>query len=229
MSDSLYRLRDVRVEREQRQVLDIPSLEIASGRVTAVVGPNGAGKTTLLRVLAFLQAPASGTVEFGGATVAYRERALRRLRQAVTLVGQSPLLFRRSVRANVAYGLRRRGLAADGRIDSALSTVGLEGFAERPAWKLSGGESQRVAIARALAIDPSVYLFDEPTANIDRRRVTVIENLIVQLGASGKTVVLTTHNHEQAGRLGDTILELAEGRVVGGTPSFGAAVRSSGR
>lgn len=231
MGDVTYRLEDLRVRREQRLVLDIPSLEIGCGRVTAIVGPNGAGKTTLLRVLAFLQVPAAGNVEFNGDRVTYRERALHRLRQSVTLVGQAPLLFRRSVRANVAYGLRRRGLAAEGRIERALSTVGLEGFAERPAWKLSGGESQRVAIARALAIDPAVYLFDEPTANIDRRRVTVIENLIDQIGASGKTVVLTTHNHEQANRLGDTILELAEGRVVGGTPSTDLAQRpgSGGR
>jgi tungstate transport system ATP-binding protein len=219
MSEVIYRLHHVRVEREQRLVLDLPSSQIGSGRVTAVVGPNGAGKTTLLRVLAFLQVPTSGTVEFDGVPVVYRERHVHRLRQAVTLVGQSPLLFRRSVRGNVAYGLRRRGLPADGRIDKALATVGLGGFAERPAWKLSGGESQRVAIARALALDPTVYLFDEPTANIDRRRVTVVENLIRQIGASGKTVVLTTHNHEQAARLGDTILELAEGRVVGGTLS----------
>jgi tungstate transport system ATP-binding protein len=222
MNEAIYRLRDVRVRREQRVVLDLPSAQIGSGGVTAVVGPNGAGKTTLLRVLAFLQVPASGTVEFDGVPVVYRERHVHGLRQAVTLVGQAPLLFRRSVRANVAYGLRRRGWATDGRIDAALATVGLDGFAERPAWKLSGGESQRVAIARALAIDPTVYLFDEPTANIDRRRVTVIENLIRQIGASGKTVVLTTHNHEQAARLGDTILELAEGRVVGGTLGAGA-------
>jgi tungstate transport system ATP-binding protein len=222
MNEAIYRLRDVRVRREQRVVLDLPAAQIGSGGVTAVVGPNGAGKTTLLRVLAFLQVPASGTVEFDGVPVVYRERHVHGLRQAVTLVGQAPLLFRRSVRANVAYGLRRRGWATDGRIDAALATVGLDGFAERPAWKLSGGESQRVAIARALAIDPTVYLFDEPTANIDRRRVTVIENLIRQIGASGKTVVLTTHNHEQAARLGDTILELAEGRVVGGTLGAGA-------
>jgi molybdopterin-binding protein len=207
-----YRLRAVQVERAGRTVLDIAALDLPSGRVTAIVGPNGAGKTTLLRLLAFLLPPTRGHVEFEGVPVGSRDSGLNAPRQRVTLVAQAPLLFHRSVRANVAYGLRARRLPVDGRVEAALTAVGLDGFADRPAWKLSGGESQRVAIARALAIDPSVYLFDEPTASIDRPHIPIIESLIGRLGGAGKTVILSTHNLAQAYRLGDAIVSLAEGR-----------------
>jgi len=214
MAAPVYRLRDLRLELAARPVLDIPTLDLSLGEVTAFVGPNGAGKTTLLRVLALLLPPTAGTVEFRGQPVSYRARNLTDFRQQVTMVGQSPLLFRRSVRANVAYGLRAHRRPVDGRVESALAAVGLAGFADRPAWKLSGGESQRVAIARALAIDPSVYLFDEPTANVDREYVGVIETVIVQLGAAGKTVILTSHNLEQAYHLSDRVVSLVSGRIT---------------
>lgn len=214
MDTAAYHLRDLRVERAGRCVLDIPALHLASGRVTAIVGPNGAGKTTLLHVLALLLAPTSGSVELRGHALVHRERELVGQRRQVTLVAQAPLLFRRSVRANLTYGLRQQGLEADWRVDTALAAVGLVGFAERPAWKLSGGEAQRVAIARALALDPPVYLFDEPTANVDRQHVATIESLLGALGARGKTVILTTHNLEQAYRLSESVVCLVEGRLA---------------
>jgi len=214
MAAPLYRLRDMRVEFAGRPALHIAALDIERGRVTALVGANGAGKTTLLRVLAFLLTPTVGAVDFDGAPVVFRARTLARLRQQVTLVGQTPLLFRRSVRSNVEYGLRARGNALAGRVEGALAQVGLSDFAERPAWKLSGGESQRVALARALAIDPLAYLFDEPTANVDREHVNVIERQIAALAATGKTVVLTTHDLDQAYRLGESVLSLVAGRIT---------------
>ncbi|MFQ5664797.1 MAG: ATP-binding cassette domain-containing protein [Candidatus Binatia bacterium] len=209
-----YRLRGFRAAQGGRVVLDIPALDLPAERVTAIVGPNGAGKTSLLRVLAFLACPSAGVVEFRGCPVSFREPALRAYRRQVTLVAHAPLLFRRSVRANITYGLRARRLAAKERVEAALAAVGLAGFAERPAWKLSGGESQRVAIARALAIDPPVYLFDELTANVDRQHVPVVESLMSRLGAAGKTVILTTHNVAQAYRVSDTIVSLVGGRLA---------------
>jgi len=214
MAAPAYRLRDVRVDFGGQRVLDIEALDVLPGRVTALVGPNGAGKTTLLRVLALLVPPIAGSVEFNAQPLPARPRDLGRLRQQVTLVAQAPLLFRRSVRANIGYGLRARGRPADGRIDAALAQVGLPGFADRPAWKLSGGESQRVALARALAIDPLVYLFDEPTANVDREHVGIVEEVITKLAAAGKAVVLTTHDLDQAYRLGDSVLSLIGGRIT---------------
>ena len=213
MTAPAYRLRDVRVDFGGRRVLDIEALDVLQGQVTALVGPNGAGKTTLLRVMALLVPPTAGALEFGAQPLP-SPRDFERLRQQVTLVAQAPLLFRRSVRANVAYGLRARGRPVDGRIDTALAQVGLPGFADRPAWKLSGGESQRVALARALAIEPLVYLFDEPTANVDREHVGIVEELITKLAATGKAVVLTTHDLDQAYRLGDSVLSLIGGRIT---------------
>ncbi len=214
MEAPLYRLHAVRVEFAGHLVLDIPALELPRGRITAIVGPNGAGKTTLLRLLAILREPAAGTIEFDGQPVSYRTRDAAHLRRQVTLVAHSPVLFRRSVHANVAYGLHARGEAGDGRVDAALAAVGLHGFGERPARKLSGGESQRVAIARALAIDPPVYLFDEPTANVDREHIVIIEEVLTKLGAAGKTVILTTHNLDQAYRLSDAVLSMIAGRIT---------------
>jgi len=216
VNEIVYNISDLRVEFGGRRVLDIGALSIPRGRIIAVVGPNGAGKTTLLQVLSFLRLPTAGHLEFGGQPVPCTERQRAALRRKVTLVTQSPLLFRRSVGANIAYGLRAHGLPRAGRIDAALSAVGLTGFGPRPAWRLSGGETQRVAIARALAIDPAVYLFDEPTSSVDREHVGSIERVIAQLGAAGKTVVLTTHNLDQAYRLTDSVLSL----VGGGLTSF---------
>jgi molybdopterin-binding protein len=96
----------------------------------------------------------------------------------------------------------------------ALRAVGLDSFADRPAWRLSGGEVQRVAIARALAFDPEVYLLDEPTANIDRDNVPVIEALLCKLSAAGKGVVLTTHDIDQAYRLGTQVVVLEAGKLA---------------
>ncbi len=214
MDAPAYRLRELRVERAARLVLDIAALDLLPGRVTAIVGPNGAGKTSLLRVLAFLLRPTSGSVEFAGRPVAYHDALLSALRRQVTLVAQTPMLFHRSVRANVAYGLRARRRATDGAVAAALAAVGIADFVERAAWKLSAGEAQRVALARALAIDPPVYLFDEPTTSVDRQHVPVVESLITQLGAAGKTVIFTTHNFAQAYRLGDTLISLSDGQIA---------------
>jgi tungstate transport system ATP-binding protein len=210
----LYRLRDLRVDAGARRILEIDRLEIGRGRVTVLVGPNGAGKSTLLRVLALLLPPTSGTVELDGHAIEPGARDLTPLRRRATYVAQTPLVLHRSTRANVAYGLRARGSPAGARVEAALSKVGLESFADRPAWRLSGGEVQRLALARALAIDPAVYLLDEPTANIDRRSVPLVENLVDELRDAGRTVILSTHDPEQAHRLADEAVALDAGRIA---------------
>lgn len=209
-----YQLSRIRVERGERVVLDLDSLTIPAGSVTAVVGANGAGKSTLLRVLALLETPAAGTLQLQGQRVALQGRGRTAQRQQVTYVAQAPLLLRRSVAANLAYGLRARGISDAARIERALARVGLAALASRPAWKLSGGEVQRVAIARALAIDPPIYLFDEPTANVDRQHVPVIEALLLELAAAGRTVVLSTHTLDQAYRVAGNLISLADGRAA---------------
>ena len=210
----LYALRDVRVERDGRAILDLPALDVAPATITAVVGPNGAGKSTLLRLLAFLVAPERGTLTFAGATVDFRPATLAALRRRVTYVGASPYLFHGSVRRNVAFGLRARGRRDAAAVEQALDAVGADSLAERAARTLSSGEVQRVALARALACSPEVLLFDEPTANVDRASVPLIEAALARLPAAGCTVVFATHDADQASRLARAVIGLDGGRVA---------------
>lgn len=195
-------------------ILDIVELDIPAGQVTAVVGPNGAGKTSLLEVLAGLRQPRAQRFMCLGQECSPGTPAWEQLRRRVTYVAQRPWMFRRSVYANVAYGLRLRGTPERERVWRALERVGLAAYAERPAWTLSAGEMQRVAIARALAIEPPILLFDEPTANLDRDFVPIFEDLVRELVADGRTVLFSTHLLDQAYRLGERIVSLEGGRVV---------------
>ncbi len=142
---------------------------------------------------------------------------MRERRLQVTLLHQSPYLFGGTVRANVAFGLRSRGIRGDAQrrtVDRTLETVGLSGFGERKGRELSGGEAQRVAMARALAVGPEVLLLDEPLANIDRETTVVLETVIASLPARGTTVVMATHDPGQLARLGGAPIVLEGGRVV---------------
>ena len=138
-------------------------------------------------------------------------------RRKVTLLHQSPYLFEGTVHANVAFGLKARGIPGDERrraVEKALDIVGLQGFGDRKARELSGGETQRVAMARALVLKPEVLLLDEPLANIDRETTGLLETVIASLPAQGTTVVMTTHNPDHPGRLNGETIFLEGGRVV---------------
>jgi tungstate transport system ATP-binding protein len=232
MSEALYELAGVAVERDGRAILDLAALAIAARRVTAVIGSNGAGKSTLLRLLAFLLAPNRGTVTFAGAPVAWHGAALSALRRRVTYVGAAPYLFHGSVRHNVAFGLRARGRRDPAAVRRALDAVGAAPLLERAAGTLSSGETQRVALARALACAPEVLLFDEPTANVDRASVPLIESALARLPAEGCTVVFATHDADQAQRLADAVIRLDAGRPAAAplvTVLRGAAIRTQDR
>jgi tungstate transport system ATP-binding protein len=215
---SLYELRDVRVAYGGRVVLDLPRLAIEAGRAYSLQGPNGAGKSTLLGILSFLNAPHHGEVRFGGGAVAWREADLRLLRRKVGLVDQHPVMFSRSVRENVAYGLAIRGVEKNLRrrlAEEALDLVGLKHLAEAYAPRLSGGETQRVAIARVLANRPEVLLLDEPTASVDTRNRVIIEQVVAELRDRGETtIVLCTHNRSQAAALCPEVIYLEDGRLA---------------
>ena len=209
----IYELENLRRAYSGRAVLDIPAMQVHEGELLAIVGPSGAGKSTLLRLLNFLEAPTSGIIRFDGQP-ANASVSLATRRQ-VTTVFQRPVLQRGNVRSNVAYGLRLRGLPADGRVDAVLEEVGLAGLARQAAQTLSGGEMQRVALARALVLEPRVLLLDEPTANLDPYNVSLIESLIrAHNAAQGTTVVMVTHNVFQAKRLAQRVGLLLNGSLV---------------
>lgn len=200
-----------------RPVLSVDGpLEVPRGDVLAVVGPSGAGKSTLLRVLAMIERPTSGAIEAFGTRLDAAVEPPLTLRRRVTLVYQRPLLQSASVRDNVAFGLRVRGLRDHhAAVEAALDRVKLRHLERAQTRSLSGGEAQRVALARALVIEPEVLLLDEPTANLDPYNVSVIEDAVRALNRDqGTTVVLVTHNVFQARRLASQAWLMLEGQVI---------------
>lgn len=219
-SAPVYRLEGLRHRYGTRDVVDIPSLEIARGETLGLVGPSGAGKSTLLRLLQFLEAPREGRILFEGGPVPHP--APVDLCRRITTVFQRPVMLDRRVRDNVAFGLRLRGHRDEGRTAALLDRVGLARLADTSARTLSGGEMQRVALARAIAIAPEVLLLDEPAANLDPANVALVESIIRDEQRRGTTIVLVTHNTHEARRLADRTLLLLDGRPVetGPTAAF---------
>jgi molybdopterin-binding protein len=199
----------------ERTVLDNITLQIQEGEILGLLGPNGSGKTTLLKLLAFLLKPDAGEITFQNETVT--EKNLERMRLESTMVFQKTMLFDTSVYDSVAYGLRIRKVPKgkiDEEVSGVLKLVRLEGFEKRRAKKLSGGEQQRVALARALVLKTKLLLLDEPTANLDPKNASIIEEVIVAANRElGTTVVMATHNMFQAKNLPHRIALMQGGRI----------------
>jgi len=199
-----------------KTVLEGINLQIHEGEILALLGPNGSGKTTLLKILAFIEKPTNGEVEFKGGTVTARNT--EKMRMQSTLVFQKTTLFDTSVYNNIAYGLKIRKIPKDVRneeIKRVLRLVKLEGFEKRPARKLSGGEQQRVAIARALILKTKLLLLDEPTANLDPKNASIVEEVIATVNRELKTtIVMATHNMFQAKTLPQRIALMSDGKIT---------------
>lgn len=210
----IYQLEGVRQAYNGREVLKIREMTVERGEILALVGPSGAGKSTLLRLLNFLEAPAGGQITFDAQPV--RDTLPLETRRRVTTVFQRPVLLKRSVIANLQYGVSLRGekLALQAQ-NTWLEKLGLAKLASQSADKLSAGESQRVALARALLVRPDVLLLDEPTANLDPYNVSLIEEIVREENAErGVTVVLVTHNIFQARRLAHRTGLLLNGELI---------------
>lgn len=216
----MVELQGVRHRYEGRLVLDLEHFAVRDGALLAVVGHNGAGKSTLLRLLALLEAPTEGRVLLDGAVVPRRPPAA--LRRRVTLVEQRPILFRGTVRDNLAYGLEARGLgrtAVDGVVGDVAERLGLGPLLERRRHELSDGEVQRVAVARALAVRPDVLLLDEPASSADRAAAGALHRaLAAERAARPLAVCIASHQLEDAYRWADDIRALADGRLSPVTP-----------
>lgn len=203
-------------------VLDAVNLQIREGEILALLGPNGSGKTTILKILAFIENPTGGKVEFQGKNVNFKNT--KKVRLESTLVFQKTTLFSTSVYNNIAYGLKIRKIPKelrDNKVKRALELVKLEGFEKLNAKKLSGGEQQRVAIARALVLETKLLLLDEPTANLDPKNAGILEEIIDTINRENKTtIVIATHNMFQAKKLPHRIALMDEGKITQiGTPT----------
>jgi tungstate transport system ATP-binding protein len=206
-------LEGVGFARARNAILHDVHLRIAEGSCTVILGPNGAGKSVLMRVMHGLLAPTSGRLRWGDLAVRPESQAM---------LFQRPVMLRRSVLGNVAYGLIVQGVPrreARRRALGVLEAVGLRHLAERPARVLSGGEQQRVALARAATLRPRILFLDEPTASVDPAAMRSIEAGIAALHGAGTTVVMVTHHLGQARRLAQEILFLDNGRVGECTPA----------
>jgi putative ABC transport system ATP-binding protein len=211
----LFELRDVGLERGGTTVLDGVTASIPAG-ATAIVGPSGAGKSTLLRLLNRLADPDRGEILYRGEPLASQEPLA--LRREVALVPQLPALLEGSVESNLRYAAGLAGESLD--VARTLRLAGLDpGFSGRDVRKLSVGEQQRAMLARALAQRPAVLLLDEPTSALDHAARDAIEAALAELRRELEiSVVLVSHDPEQARRLGDWVLRLEEGRVAGCGP-----------
>jgi putative ABC transport system ATP-binding protein len=211
----LFELSEVSLTRGDRRVLDSLSATIPAG-ATAIVGPSGAGKSTLLRLFNRLADPDAGSI-------AYRDRSLNEyeplaLRREVSLVPQLPALLEGTVESNLAYAAGLAGKELDAERCLRLAGLDLD-FAVRDVAKLSVGEQQRAMLARALAQEPAVLLLDEPTSALDHTTRDAIEATLAQLRRELEiSIVLVSHDPEQARRLGDWVVRLEQGRAIESGP-----------
>jgi putative ABC transport system ATP-binding protein len=189
------------------RALDSVSLEVQHGELTAIVGPSGSGKSTLLHIIGTLDRPTSGIVRVAGVdTSEMSDRQLSGVRShLIGFVFQSFFLLEGMTAVdNVANGLLYRGKALTERREAAaeaLQRVGLGQRLTHTPSQMSGGERQRVAIARAIVNRPSIVLADEPTGNLDSRSGGAVMELLRELHAEGRTILIITHDRDLAAAL----------------------------
>src|SRR5919106_4150324 len=214
MACSMIRLEGVTKRFGATTAVDAASLCVDRGEVVALLGPSGCGKTTLLRLIAGFERPDGGTVEVAGRRVGGPGTWVPPEERRVGMVFQDYALFPHlTVAENVGFGLPRRERA--GRVPELLSVVGLTGLERRYPHELSGGQQQRVALARALAPAPELVLLDEPWSNVDPfLRESLRAEITEIIRPLGVTVVLVTHDREEAFSLADRIALMRDGSVV---------------
>jgi len=210
----------------EHQALFDNNLEISRHKVTAIIGPSGCGKSTHIRIYnriyeLYPDQRATGEILLDGQNILDPAQDLMELRRKVGMIFQKPTPFPMSVSENVAFGLRlhyrlTKGELAD-RVEEALSGAALwdevKDQLKKPGTALSGGQQQRLCIARALAVEPEVLLMDEPTSAIDPIATAKIEELITALKAK-YTIVIVTHNMQQAARVSDYTAFFYQGRII---------------
>lgn len=204
------------------------SFEIPTGSVTAVIGPNGSGKTTVLHALAGLVRPESGTVEVLGQSPLKSRPRVSYVLQTVAMPTGTPITVREIV-AMARYanlGLWRRSTPADrAKVDWAINELDVSDLRSRHLGELSGGQRQRVYMAQGIAQDHDLLLLDEPLTGLDLVSARTIDRIIHAERNSGQTVVLTTHDLDEA-RAADHVL-LVSGRVVASGPPEEVLTRSN--
>ncbi len=226
LSDNLIEIRDLHFKHGDRTIYDGIDLDIARGKITAIMGPSGTGKTTLLRLIGGQLKPQSGKILFEGLNIpTLNTRDLYKVREKMGMLFQSGALFTNlSVFENVAFPLREHTSLPNEIIRPLvlmkLQSVGLRGARDLMPSELSGGMARRVALARAIALDPLMIMYDEPFAGQDPISMGVLVQLIGQLNKTlGLTSVIISHDVHEALSIADSIYILSDGKIIGqGTP-----------
>jgi putative spermidine/putrescine transport system ATP-binding protein len=196
------------------RAVDGVSLTVPAGTFVCLLGPSGCGKTTLLRMIAGLEEPTAGRIALGGTDLT----RVPPHKRGFGMVFQSLALFPHlTVAGNIAYPLKIRGTDAaviQRRVAELLDMVRLSGFGERSVAKLSGGQRQRVAIARALAVDPALFLLDEPLSALDAKLRESMQVELRQLQRRlGITTIVVTHDQREAMTMADLVVVMNGGRI----------------
>lgn len=197
----------------KREVLNIESLLLQNNRFYGITGSNGSGKSTLLKLISGLEENSCGKILYDG--ILFNKEITKQ----ITYMNQRYYLFQSSVFENIAYPLKIRKIPdyqIEGKVNQIMEELQLKNLKNQLATKLSGGEAQRVALARALIFEPQLLLLDEPTANIDPDAIELIENAILKRHNEKKgTILMVTHNKEQAKRLCDELFIMEQGKING--------------
>lgn len=217
----MIEIKSIRFSREKGIILDNVSFYIKADERVAILGGSGAGKTTLLKLILGLERPDSGEIIIDGEDIAsMNEDQLRRVRTKFTIVFQDGALFDSlSVNDNVSFYLREQTrlnrTEIDRQVDTMLDVVGLRDVADEMPESLSGGMKRRVAIARALiAQKPEMFLYDEPTADLDPVNAEIICKLILKLSANEKGFMMVTHEILHALAVARRFLFIENGRLA---------------
>ena len=224
--NSVISVQDLCLWYGEHQALKNVSIEIPEKSITALIGPSGCGKSTFLKTLnrmndLILGVKITGSVEYKGENIFDPAMDVNELRRQVGMVFQKPNPFPMSIYDNIAYGPRTHGIRSKAKLDDIVERS-LRGAAiwdevkdrlKKNALGLSGGQQQRLCIARALAVEPDVLLMDEPTSALDPISTSKIEDLAMQLKEK-YTIVIVTHNMQQAVRISDSTAFFLLGELV---------------
>ncbi|MCY3410570.1 MAG: phosphate ABC transporter ATP-binding protein [Candidatus Heimdallarchaeota archaeon] len=207
-------------------VLNDISIRIPKNKIVAIIGPSGCGKSTLLRSINRMNdemgiTKAVGEIVIDGENILSKDTELLQLRTKVGMVFQKPQPFPRSIRNNITFGPKLHGINAQDQLDEivekSLKGAGLwdevHDRLDDHAYGLSGGQQQRLCIARTIAVKPSIILFDEPASALDPKSTYQIEDLLLELKEQ-YTVLIVTHNMQQAARISDYCIFMYHGNVI---------------
>lgn len=206
-------------EKDETAVLSDFSLAIEAGQCVLVLGENGAGKSTLFRILNGLSFAQSGTYHFDGTLIDERylknNRNAKQFHKRIGYLFQNPdvMLFNATVYDEIAFGPRQMGLSdaeVDRRVLDSLSLMEIESLRQKAPYHLSGGQKKKVALAAVLSLNPDVLILDEPFAGLDKKSEQWLLQLLKDLKAAGKTLVIATHADEKFQEIADTSIIMGE-------------------